>query len=73
MYDEDVVTSEELVLPDPDIRRRVYVALPLSDIAPDLQLPDTGEALGELAVLNERDGLTADLELTRDVKEWLGL
>jgi 2-amino-4-hydroxy-6-hydroxymethyldihydropteridine diphosphokinase len=73
LYGGDVVSSETLILPDPDIRQRAFVALPLSEVAPGLRLPDTGEALAELTVLNERDGLTPDVELTRRVKERLGL
>jgi 2-amino-4-hydroxy-6-hydroxymethyldihydropteridine diphosphokinase len=73
LYGETVVTNEELVLPDPDIRLRVFVAQPLFEVAPDARLPDTGEALAKLAVLSEQVGLTPDWELTRGVKERLGL
>jgi 2-amino-4-hydroxy-6-hydroxymethyldihydropteridine diphosphokinase len=41
LYDDLVVNADGLVLPDPDIIRRPYLALPLSELAPDLTLPGT--------------------------------
>ncbi len=38
-----------LVLPDPDILKRPYVALPLADLAPDLTHPTTGQTLAAIA------------------------
>ena len=36
-------------VPDPDILRFVHVALPLADLAPDLQHPTDGRTLAEIA------------------------
>lgn len=38
-----------LVLPDPEIARRAYLALPLAELAPEARHPVTGETLGALA------------------------
>ena len=35
-------------LPEPHIRERAYIAVPLLDLEPDLRLPDTGDALRDL-------------------------
>ena len=39
LYGDLVVSSNELTLPDPDILRRAFVALPLHELAPALVLP----------------------------------
>jgi len=44
-----VVDESDLTIPDPDVRRRVFVAVPLLEIAPDLVLPDSGQPLQEIA------------------------
>ncbi len=44
-----VLDDARFRLPDPDIRVRPFVALPLLELAPDLVLPDTGEPLSQVA------------------------
>jgi dihydroneopterin aldolase/2-amino-4-hydroxy-6-hydroxymethyldihydropteridine diphosphokinase len=48
LYDDLVVREPDLVTPDPDIRTRDFIALPLYELAPDVVLPDTGEALSQI-------------------------
>lgn len=48
LYGSLEVSSPELVLPDPDIRARPFLAIPLLELAPELVLPD-GKPLKELA------------------------
>ena len=38
-----------LRLPDPEIRRRAYLALPLAEVGPELPHPETGELLADIA------------------------
>ncbi len=38
-----------LVIPDPEILERAYLALPLADVAPELRHPVTGESLARIA------------------------
>lgn len=61
---ELVLQEERLRLPDPDIRRRPFVALPLFELAPDLILPDTRERLSEVAAALSGQDLEVDAELT---------
>ena len=49
LYDELVVNADGLVLPDPDIIRRPFLALPLSELAPDLTLPEMSLRIAEVA------------------------
>ncbi len=51
-YDELVINTPQLVIPHPRLMERIFVLLPLSEIAPDLKHPVNGktvkEMLGEL-------------------------
>jgi len=48
IYGELVMESEELTIPHPEMHRRDFVLLPLSMIAPELQVPGTGRTVSEL-------------------------
>jgi len=67
LFDTIVQHTDGLTLPAPDIRTRAFVAVPLVEIAPELVLPDTGENLRDLPIVQEK--LTMDAPLTRLVKE----
>lgn len=67
VYGDEVHSEVDLVLPDPDIRRRPFVAVPLLELAPGLALPDTGEMLSALPAAND----TSELEALREFTELL--
>ena len=58
IYDTLVSEQEDLRLPDPDIRTRLFVAAPLLELTPDLVLPDTGEGLADIVDALKRQGCT---------------
>jgi 2-amino-4-hydroxy-6-hydroxymethyldihydropteridine diphosphokinase len=76
VYGDTVINEPDLRIPDPDIRQRPFIAVPLLELAPSLVLPDTGERLSSLAISNARadlepacgftDSLRARLELRTD-------
>ncbi len=72
LYGNVALATPEITLPHPDIPDRAYVAVPLSELAPDLRHPATGESLADLAA-RLRDGarLTrrSDIELGTDSME----
>jgi 7,8-dihydro-6-hydroxymethylpterin-pyrophosphokinase len=45
LYGELVIRETDLVIPDPEIRQRPFLAIPLFEINPALVLPDTQEKL----------------------------
>ncbi len=49
LYDDLVLNTRGLVLPDPDIARRPFLAVPLNELAPGLVLPGTRTVVAELA------------------------
>ncbi len=54
LYDNLTLQAEDLTLPDPEIRRRPFLAFPLSELSPDLVLPGTALTIKQvLAGLSE--------------------
>jgi 2-amino-4-hydroxy-6-hydroxymethyldihydropteridine diphosphokinase len=49
LYDELVMTTPDLALPDPDIPRRPFLAIPLRELAHGLILPGSGLRIQEVA------------------------
>jgi len=69
----DVVSNEPgLLLPDPDIERRPFLAVPLVELSPDFRLPGRSERLADHAVCRRAHELAPMPELTRQLKEMIG-
>jgi deoxyribose-phosphate aldolase len=71
LYGEATCDDTDLRIPDPDIRKRTFVAAPLLELAPDLRLPDTGEALSSLPVSRVLGGMTPLDAFSRSLKSGL--
>jgi len=56
LYGDEVILSEHLQVPHPRIYERAFVLQPLSDIAPDLQIPGQG-AVSELLTRCDLSGI----------------
>lgn len=69
LYGDRVVDEDSLALPDPDIRTRPFVAIPLLELAPELVFPDTGESLRSVVASMDAAALTPLPELSRQLKE----
>lgn len=48
IFGEMVLSQPGLTIPDPDIERRVFVAVPLHELAPELLLPGSGRPISEI-------------------------
>ena len=48
VYGNKVIREKGMVIPDPDIRSRPFIALPLYETEPLMILPDTGELLSDI-------------------------
>lgn len=54
LYNEENMKTEQLIIPHPRMKERGFVLIPLSELNPDLVLPDSKISLSELAhVLKE--------------------
>ena len=49
LYGNLVVSTKDLIIPDPDIRERAFLAIPLCEIEPDLVLPDANKPIKVIA------------------------
>lgn len=65
LYGDLVSSAPALVLPDPDIPRRPFLALPLCELAPDLVMPGSGLRLEEVAARARAAGMKPLREFTR--------
>jgi 2-amino-4-hydroxy-6-hydroxymethyldihydropteridine diphosphokinase len=67
-----VLEEDGLRLPDPDIRERAFVAVPILELDADAVLPDTGERVADLPIAQRRNvPRPVDEALTRTLKEIL--
>jgi len=48
LYDDLVLSGPELVLPDPQIKERTFIYIPLLELEPDIRLPGDKSALAGL-------------------------
>jgi 2-amino-4-hydroxy-6-hydroxymethyldihydropteridine diphosphokinase len=64
IYGDREVNSDDLVLPDPNIAHRAFLAIPLSELAPDLALPGSGVRIREIAERLRNHGMEPMLEYT---------
>jgi 2-amino-4-hydroxy-6-hydroxymethyldihydropteridine diphosphokinase len=58
LYDDVVMKTGELVLPDPEIRSRPFLAGPLFELAPNLIMPDSKEPISVIASHMRDSGMT---------------
>lgn len=55
LYGDEVVGSEELTIPHPEMLKRAFVLVPLVEIEPGIRMPDGRLAADGLAALSEED------------------
>ena len=73
LFGKAVVNENGLVLPDPDLWLRPFVAAAAIELSPDLVVPGTGHPLRELADMEAVARLEPARDFTRATLERLGL
>ena len=68
LYDNLVLDTDRIVLPDPDIASRPFLAACLSELAPDLTLPGTTSRIADLAASLPQDNMHALQDYTARIK-----
>jgi len=69
LFGDLVVNEDGLMVPDPDIMMRAFIAVPLLELAPDLMLPGAGMKLRDAAAALSAEDLEPLDEFTRRIKE----
>ncbi len=49
LFNQDVLSLNRRKIPDPEIYKRPFLAVPLAELAPDYRHPETGQTLSEIA------------------------
>ncbi|MBN2308346.1 MAG: 2-amino-4-hydroxy-6-hydroxymethyldihydropteridine diphosphokinase [Candidatus Hydrogenedentes bacterium] len=63
-----VIDEPGLRIPDPDIRTRPFLAVPLYELVPDAVLPDTGEELSAIVQALPQKDLTIEPDFSKQLK-----
>lgn len=71
LYGDQVVHEPDLHIPDPDIQRRPFLAVPLLELAPELVLPDSGQRLADLPVARAAADMTPADEFSQQLQRRL--
>jgi len=57
LYGDEVINTQELVIPHPHMRQRLFVLIPLQEINKDLVFPDSGVKVEEVLIsVLDREG-----------------
>ena len=68
MYNDEIIKTPELVIPDPDIVRFSHIAVPLAAVAPNLVLPGSRQPVSELPCARDRGTFVPLSALTHQLK-----
>jgi len=73
VHGDSVVREPDLVVPDPEVLERPFLAVPIVELAPHVRLPGTDLPLAEMPVSMETQGLERLPALTALLRERLGV
>jgi 2-amino-4-hydroxy-6-hydroxymethyldihydropteridine diphosphokinase len=71
VYGDLLIREPDLMVPDPDILERPFLAIPVLELAPEIRLPGTEMALKDFPVARGTAGLEPAAELTELLRERL--
>ena len=69
LYGRVVIAESDLTIPDPEITRRAFLAVPLLELDPNIIIPGTGRSLASFVTDADRAGLEADRAFTERLRE----
>jgi len=68
LYGDLHVATERLVIPDPEILKRAFLAVPLFEIAPNLTMPSTNMPIEEIAERFKNHGMVPLRDFTETLR-----
>lgn len=69
LYDEMIMDTPELTLPDPDILRRPFLAAGVLELAPELRLPGFNLSISQVVANLSRDKMEPLMDYTRNLRK----
>jgi dihydroneopterin aldolase/2-amino-4-hydroxy-6-hydroxymethyldihydropteridine diphosphokinase len=69
IYGDKVIADGDLEIPDPEIRERPFLGIPLAELAPNMILPGSGDTMREIAAVFANHHMKQMLDYTQSVKE----
>ena len=73
LYGDMVIHEENLTIPDPDIYKRSFIAFPLSELNPDLVMPDTRKPLSDILSALSKGSMIPDITFTENMRKMVGV
>jgi 2-amino-4-hydroxy-6-hydroxymethyldihydropteridine diphosphokinase len=68
LYGDVVIQEDDITIPDPDICKRSFIAFPLSELNPDLVMPDTKKPLIDILNALSKDNMIPDTAFTESLR-----
>jgi 2-amino-4-hydroxy-6-hydroxymethyldihydropteridine diphosphokinase len=69
LYDDMIIENETLTLPDPQILRRAFIAVPLHELSPGLRLPGSNMSIAEIAASLPDRGMKPLKQYTENLRK----
>ncbi len=73
LFGDMVIHEDNLTIPDPDIYKRSFIAFPLSELNPDLIMPDTKKPLVDLLSALSKDDMIPDITFTERLRRMVNV
>ncbi len=73
LFGDLVIHEEDLTIPDPDIFKRSFIAFPLSELNPDLIMPDTKKPLIDILSVLSKDNMIPDIIFTENLRKMVNI
>ena len=73
LFGDFVIHERNLTIPDPDILKRSFIAFPLSELNPDLVMPDTKQPLVDVLSVLSKKSLIPDITFTERLRSMVDL
>jgi dihydroneopterin aldolase/2-amino-4-hydroxy-6-hydroxymethyldihydropteridine diphosphokinase len=73
LFGDLVIHESDLAIPDPDICKRSFIAFPLSELNPDLILPDIKKPLIDILNALSKDNMIPDITFTENMRKMVGV
>ncbi len=73
LFGDLVIHESDLAIPDPDICKRSFIAFPLSELNPDLVMPDTKKPLIDILSALSKGSMIPDITFTENMRKMVGV